>query len=1526
MSAEAVDTRTRAVALTLVNWKGVFFNRYELDPMVTALEGANGAGKTTVMIAAYVVLLPDMSRLRFTNVGETGATGGDRGIYGRLGVGGRPAFAAMEFEVAGGERFMACVRLERRGEPTVEPTPFIISDLPAGSALHRLLLRESGGVESVIDLDEMRVQVAAAGGRMRVFPTAREYFAELFERGVLPLRLQTDEDRSKFNEMLRTSMVGGISRALTGGMREFLLREETGLADTLKRMRQNLDACRKTRREVEDARRVEHEIHGVWDAGQSMFASVVHATRSEAEERRLRVDEARRKLDGFEARRAELERQVDAAQHKVRELAARREASKVAADDLEGLLDRTRRAWDVARRVARMEREAGHLGREADEKAQALKDMEQQRDTAQRTWDDARAALAAAGRGIADLKAGLEEVERRAAQHRLARERLAHVTAALPGTDVEAEGAAVVASRVEAQLRGLDEELVRVERALSVGAMQRTEYQKVLASLERLTGMPAVPVSAELRAREVLAELRAIEAVVEQLPNLPKRLEQKKRDAASQAAARAVADGLGHYRGPADVEAALAAAEVAETAADDALKAARAQAESELRGATEGQRRVRELEPLTERWRVLRERTGVTTRAALLAARVATLGRRDEVRARRVEDERARDGLRRRIHALQVGSGGLDDSLAAARDLVSGELFVERFEDVAVDGAAELEARLGTWRQAVVVVDPAAAASQLAAAMETTSELPTDVRLLSVARSRELEEGGAGHSERVGPAVVVREEAGVVRVSRLPAQPVVGRRAREAALERLRGDFETLGLAIEAARAEEASLSERLAALDGWLPDAELLERADPAPELEAARLAAETAVAARKVALAQAEKLAREAEDLKRRKAALRRLLGEAHWLEAADVGAEVLTLERQLAQARAGETRLRLATADRRVVELGLDVLRAPPPGEAELAAQKTRRQEVSSGRDDLSGVLERLRWLAEHKAALGWADAEVTLRQSEAVRPALEAQLHQAEALATSSEAELKDAIERALRAQDAASRARGAWHAHEAALEATRRELAESGIEDASRDAVEVMEARAKELRLEAAALEQQEREVRAETVRFEERVRQALDLSQDARWRLTVEEQAWQPAAQRWNRLRELASARGVLAAAYHEGGRKELASLGSAEAWVRARARAGLVVERLGRLKDGQEPAWQLRAFLDQLGAGLVGAPQDRQLTERQATIASETAGGETAGGPLDATEPVTPTRDAAIPGAVEGWLEAWIRVRDWLRRRVPAQVAEVDDPLEALGRLREHLARLEERLSQQEKTLRGQSNDVARHIDTQMRRARSQVTRLNGDLDGVGFGSIEAMQVRVRPVERMEAVLRALREGVAQQLLFEPNLPIEEALDELFRRYGGGRTGGDRLLDYREYLDLQVEIRRQAGGTWELANPTRLSTGEAIGVGAAVMMAVLKSWEHDAMLLRKTSERGSLRLLFLDEATRLSQDNLGILFELCEKLELQLLIAAPEVARAGGNTTYRLVRILGPDGTEEVRSSGRRLLRGAVAAERAEA
>ena len=195
-----------------------------------------------------------------------------------------------------------------------------------------------------------------------------------------------------------------------------------------------------------------------------------------------------------------------------------------------------------------------------------------------------------------------------------------------------------------------------------------------------------------------------------------------------------------------------------------------------------------------------------------------------------------------------------------------------------------------------------------------------------------------------------------------------------------------------------------------------------------------------------------------------------------------------------------------------------------------------------------------------------------------------------------------------------------------------------------------------------------------------------------------------------------------------------------------------------------------------------------------------------------------------------------------------------------------------------------------------------------------VRFGSIIGVRIKVVSVERMERVLHALKEGAVQTLLFHTEMPLEEALEEIFRTYGGGKSGGNKLLDFREYLELVVEVRRQVSPDWEPANATKLSTGEAIGVGAAVMMVILTAWERDANLLRTKRSAGTMRLLFLDEANRLSRDSLDILFDLCDGLELQLLIAAPEVANAEGNITHTLVRVV-EQGREEVRASARQVI-----------
>ncbi len=56
----------------------------------------------------------------------------------------------------------------------------------------------------------------------------------------------------------------------------------------------------------------------------------------------------------------------------------------------------------------------------------------------------------------------------------------------------------------------------------------------------------------------------------------------------------------------------------------------------------------------------------------------------------------------------------------------------------------------------------------------------------------------------------------------------------------------------------------------------------------------------------------------------------------------------------------------------------------------------------------------------------------------------------------------------------------------------------------------------------------------------------------------------------------------------------------------------------------------------------------------------------------------------------------------------------------------------------------------------------------------------------------------------------------------------------------------------------------------------------VVQSWEDESRRLRG-KDISPCRLLFLDEAARLDARSIATLFELCERLEMQLIIAAPE-------------------------------------------
>jgi chromosome partition protein MukB len=717
-----------------------------------------------------------------------------------------------------------------------------------------------------------------------------------------------------------------------------------------------------------------------------------------------------------------------------------------------------------------------------------------------------------------------------------------------------------------------------------------------------------------------------------------------------------------------------------------------------------------------------------------------------------------------------------------------------------------------------------------------------------------------------------------LRLSPLPQVATLGRAARRGRAEALRAEAEAASRAsaelTARQRDERAARGELEALQDHW----EVWVHGDPRPDLERAR----AELAALLGAESGADRIGREQRleiaRLEARRDALRAQLQSHHLLDRPDVDAASVRTSLESAENAAAEL-ARTASA-RKSLLAHIHDLEGPAPDAPAVLEWQRERTALDEQRHRLFAVAEALELVESNEAALAWSEAEAGLAERLALVPELESQHRRAEqelGLAQDALDAAEAAWERATETAQTSAAEHSALVAHAARARA---EVAAQGMTNPDASTLQHARTELERCTQVCAELRRTESSAHAEVALCAERASEADRRARTAARELDLQRER-EPAAPHWQELADAAREVDAWTASAtaatpdpeqhsspdaHEPDTRPA----SAERWLAARAKCELLGDRLSRARGGAQLAESLQRAL---------------------------------------SPAVTPARGEELAR----FFTLWSDVKSWLARRLPAPLADLGEPLLGLARLEMDLAELERRLERQEGDLRGTSGDIARSIDVQLRRASTQLRRLNHSLDGVRFGSIHAIRVRMERAAKMERILAALRDGETQEILFQSNLPIEAALDEIFRRHAGGRTGGQRLLDFREYVELGVEIQRRPDQGWERVSASQVSTGEAIGIGAALMMVILTEWEKSDQLLRRPRENGSLRFLFLDEANRLSQDNLGVLFDLCQSLDLQLLIAAPEVARAEGNTTYRLVRRVSADGREEVLVTGRR-------------
>jgi chromosome partition protein MukB len=1444
-------------SLTMVNWNGFFARTFELDALVTTLSGGNGAGKSTTMAAFIAALIPDLSLLHFRNTTEAGSQSGsrDKGLYGKLQRG--HCYSLIEVDTSQAERVWFGVHLEQvaNRDNKVNMVPFAVQGLSEGVSEGRaptelLLNRLDDGRGQVRSLNELKAAANEAGLRFSRFNTVSEYHNFLFDIGVTPRKLKDQRDRVKFYRLIEASLYGGISSTISRSLKDYLLPENAGIRKAFNDMeaaifenRRTLEAIRETQRQRDLFRQLITETTHYVAADYVRNSAEKKRLSEQALAARKALAEERRILAEEKARLIYLADELDNLSTRERMLT---EELDIASEHLARVLSGVK----LNEKIESYQQELDELEEKLAIQEEMLAELQDEHEEAAATKACAEEEVDSLKSQLADYQQALDTQQTRAIQYRQAQQALgeAKVRCGLPELSPEQ------AREEEQRHQGREQELTAVvleqRQQLSLAEAARAQYDQALGLLEAVAG-PVERAAAFGRANQLIEQGRDYQGLLGREEGIRRALQDAEQAAERRQKVQALQAELARHgrtvHDEAELELQLAEleeqkAEVEEQLADGAED--KRQLQSQLAQIAPQVTKLRAEAPAWHKAQAklerLRELSGQMLADSAEVTNAMQQALRDEHQAEQSKQQSlaAKQQLEQQIRRL--GSGvDADPRLLALCEQLGGTLLADVYDDINVDDAPYYEALYGPARHAIVVADPRAALEQL----QALEECPPDVYLIQ-GNPDAFDEDLLQATELDG-AIWVQNGERQLRYSRFPAEPLFGRAAREARIEILGAELEAVSARYaESAFAQQKHsrlyhqlsefVNEGLQLAFGPSPEDALAELAGQQQELEQAqaRLAEQQAQWQQKLAL------------LREQQGLLHKLLPLAAWLDAEG-------LEERLVAARAEADRLKaardfMAAHGQRLGRLAeqVQVLRQDPAGYESL---KARVEQAEAELTEARARTYALNQLVARLPHFAYADAEQLLSQSSAMNDSLKAKLVQAE------EARRKAG----LRAEQLAGRVSDALQARTAlvtgrdarsqTLNEFREELAALGI-TLSAD----MEDKAREAK----------RELENDLVQTRNRRSQT-----EAQRQVTKRE--IESLSQRLGK-----DGQGYFAA------RKALVAHKANWAKVERLAREHGVERSLSRPELAYLDAEELRSISDKaLGALRMAVNHDEEL--RDALRLSE--------GNRNTLQKV----------------QFYILVFSYLKARIRHDIIRADDPVEALEEMEVELGRLADELSLREGQLSLSSHEVAAKITTIIRREQNRIRLLNQGLQNISFGLVAGVRLNVNIRDTYQRLLEALSDpqGRHQDLFNSKELSFSEAMGKLFQRLNPQLEQGDRspqvlgqaLLDYRNYLDLDIEVQRGADG-WLRAESGALSTGEAIGTGQAILLMVLQSWEEESRHLR-AREVLPCRLLFLDEAARLDARSIATLFELCERQDMQLLIAAPENISPEKGTTYKLIR-----------------------------
>ncbi|MDE1185191.1 MAG: chromosome partition protein MukB [Pantoea sp.] len=1442
-------------SLTLINWNGFFARTFDLDELVTTLSGGNGAGKSTTMAAFVTALIPDLTLLHFRNTTEAGATSGsrDKGLHGKLRAG--VCYAVLDVVNSRHQRVVVGVRLQQVAgrDKKVDIKPFSIHGLPTDTQPTDMLTEILGSRQArVLPLAEVKDRVEAQEGvQFRQYSSVTDYHATLFELGVVPRRLRTAGDRSKFYRLIEASLYGGISSAITRSLRDYLLPENSGVRKAF----QDMEAALRENRMTLEAIRVTQSDRDLFKHLISEATSYVSADyMRHANERRIHLDGALQLRNELFTSRNQLASEQYRHIEMARELSEHTGAESDLETDYQAASDHLNLVQTAMRQQEKIERydaDLEELTYRLEEQNEVVAEAREVHEENEARAEAAEVEVDELKSQLADFQQALDVQQTRAIQYQQALQALEKARAQCQLADLTIDNAAEWQETFQAREEEATEQLLRLEQKLNVAEAAHSQFEQALTLVASIAGEVNRQDAWQV-GRELLRDAANQRHHAEQLSSLRLRLnelEQRLRE--QNEAERLLAEFCKRQGQQYDA---------------DALEGLQRELEAQIEQlstsvADAGERRMlmrQELEQLRERitaltaraphWLAaqeiltqLSEQTGQQLTSSqqitefmqqLLERERETTVERDEVAARKREIEK-------QIERLSQPGGAEDARLTQLAERFGGVLLSEIYDDVTLDDAPYFSALYGPSRHAIVVPD----LSLVRELLNGLEDCPEDLYLIE-GDPQSFDDSVFGVDE-LENAVVVKVAERQWRYSRFPKVPLFGRAARENQLELLNNErdqlaerYATLSFDVQKTQRLHQSFSRfigsHLAVAFDEDPEALIRQLNSRRGELERALSQHENNNQQQRMQYEQAREGV----------AQLNRLLPRVTLLLDDTLADRCEEIRERVDEAQEAARFLHQHGNKLAKLEPLVAVLQSDPQQHDQLERDYQQAQQLQRETRQQAFALTEV---VQRRAHFSYVDSAGMLTGNSDLNEKLRQRLEQAEG-------------ER--------SRARERLREHQTQLTQYSQVLASlKSSYDAKRDMLKELQQEMQDIGVHADAS-------------AEERARARRDelytaLSHNRARRNQLEKQLTFCEAEMDGLQKKLRK----LERDYHQM-REQVVSAKAGWCTVLRLVKENGVERRLHRRELAYLSGDELRSMSDKaLGALRLAVADNEHL--RDVLRMSE--------------DPKRPERK----------IQFFIAVYQHLRERIRQDIIRTDDPVEAIEQMEIELNRLTEELMAREQTLAISSRSVANIIRKTIQREQNRIRQLNQGLQAVSFGQVRSVRLNVNVRETHSMLLDTLSEEHEQhQDLFNSNrLTFSEALAKLYQRLNpqidmGQRTPqtiGEELLDYRNYLEMEVEVNRGSDG-WLRAESGALSTGEAIGTGMSILVMVVQSWEEESRRLRG-KDISPCRLLFLDEAARLDARSIATLFELCERLEMQLVIAAPENISPEKGTTYKLVR-----------------------------